>query len=150
MYQPVGALADPVHLIEQAVADQVAPVQLGIVVPAGVFWRGPAPQLAQLGIQLVQVRAGCDLVHPRRGESRRGRQRADRDSLRAGRGQCPGAFRPACSRRHAARDTRRSTCRSRRQAAIRSVIVTMTPLQVFSERDGQRRFVAPLLPAPPG
>ena len=32
--------------------------------------------------------------------------------------------RPACSRRHAARDTRSST---RRQAAIRSVIVTLTP-----------------------
>jgi hypothetical protein len=28
------------------------------------------------------------------------------------------------------------------------VIVTMTPLQVFSELDGRRRFVAPLLPAP--
>ena len=46
------------------------------------------------------------------------------------------------------RDTRASTRRSRRQAAIRSVIVTMTPLQEFSELDGQRRFVAPLLPAP--
>jgi len=40
--------------------------------------------------------------------------------------------RSACSRRHAARDTRCSTRRSRRQAAIRSVIVTLTPLQVFS------------------
>ena len=86
MGQPAGALADPVHLIEQAVADQVAPVQLGIVIPIGVFWRGPArgPQLAQLGLQLVQVRADRDLVHPRRGEPHRGRQRADRDSLRAG------------------------------------------------------------------
>ena len=28
------------------------------------------------------------------------------------------------------------------------MIVTMTPLQEFSELDGQRRFVAPLLPAP--
>ena len=56
--------------------------------------------------------------------------------------------RSACSRRHAAWDTRASTCRSRRQAPIRSVIVTMTPLQEFSELDGQRRFVAPLLPAP--
>jgi hypothetical protein len=45
--------------------------------------------------------------------------------------------RSACSRRHAARDTRR-------QAAIRSVIVTMTPWQVFSELDGLTRFVAPL------
>ena len=40
--------------------------------------------------------------------------------------------RSACSSRHAARDTRCSTGRSRRQAAIRSVIVTLTPLQVFS------------------
>ena len=45
-------------------------------------------------------------------------------------------------------DTRCSTRRSRRQAAIRSVIVTMTPLQVFSKLDGQRRFLAPFLPAP--
>jgi hypothetical protein len=43
--------------------------------------------------------------------------------------------RSACSRPHAARDTRCSTRRSRRQAAIRSVIVTLTPLQVFSELD---------------
>jgi len=39
-------------------------------------------------------------------------------------------------------------CSTRRQAAIRSVIVTMTPVQVFSELDGQRRFLAPFLPAP--
>jgi hypothetical protein len=44
--------------------------------------------------------------------------------------------RSPCSRRHAARDTRCSTRRSR-QAAIRSVIVTLTPLQVFSELDSQ-------------
>ncbi len=94
--QPVGALAQPARLIEQAVADQVAPVQLGIVIPAGVFRCGPArgPQLSQRGIQAVQVHGGGDLVHPRRGEPRRGRQLADRDSLRAGRGQCPAAFPP--------------------------------------------------------
>jgi hypothetical protein len=28
------------------------------------------------------------------------------------------------------------------------VIVTMTPLQVFTKPDGQRRFLAPFLPAP--
>ena len=28
------------------------------------------------------------------------------------------------------------------------MIVTMTPLQVFSKLDGQRRFLAPFLPAP--
>jgi hypothetical protein len=39
--QPAGALAEPAHLVEQAVADQVAPVQLGIVLSAGVFRRGP-------------------------------------------------------------------------------------------------------------
>ncbi|MGH3218742.1 MAG: hypothetical protein ACRDPY_08550 [Streptosporangiaceae bacterium] len=47
--------------------------------------------------------------------------------------------RSACSRRHAARGTRSSTRRSRRQAAIRSVIVTLTPLPlpgVFSKLDG--------------
>lgn len=55
--QPVGALAGPARLIEQAVADQVAPVQFGIVIPAGIFGCGPArgPQLAQRGIEFVQV-----------------------------------------------------------------------------------------------
>jgi hypothetical protein len=46
--QPVRALAEPADLVEQAVADQVAPVQLGVVIPAGVFRGRPArgPQLA--------------------------------------------------------------------------------------------------------
>ena len=54
--QPVCALADPAQLIDQAVTDQVAPVQLGVVIPAGVFRGGPARGLqpAQGGIQLVQ------------------------------------------------------------------------------------------------
>ena len=53
--QPAGALAEPAHLIEQAVTDQVAPIQFGIVLSAGVFRRGPArdPQLPQRGIQPV-------------------------------------------------------------------------------------------------
>jgi len=38
--QPAGALPKPAHLIEQAVADQVTPVQLGIVIPVGVFRAG--------------------------------------------------------------------------------------------------------------
>jgi hypothetical protein len=72
--QPVGALAEPGHLIEQAVADQTAPVQLGLVVSAEVFGCGPArgPQLAQGGIQRVQLRGGRDLAHPAREERRRG------------------------------------------------------------------------------
>jgi hypothetical protein len=37
--QPVGALADPGHLIDQAVADQVAPVQLATDLPAAVLAR---------------------------------------------------------------------------------------------------------------
>jgi len=57
--------------------------------------------------------------------------------------------RSACSKRHAALDTRRSTRRSRRQEAIRSVIViTMTAWQVFRELYSQRRFVARFLPTP--
>ena len=60
--------------------------------------------------------------------------------------------RSACSRRHPARDTRSSTRRSRRQAAIRSVIVTLTPCPclpaMFSKLDGLTPFLAPLLPAP--
>ena len=38
-----------------------------------------------------------------------------------GRGQCPAAFSLGLLRRHAARDTRSSTRRSRRQASIRTV-----------------------------
>ena len=82
-------------------------------------------------------RARRDLVHPGRDEPRRGRQRADRDSLRAGRGQCPGAFPLGLLQAPRRPGYPCSTRRSRRQAAIRSVIVTLTPLQVFSELDSQ-------------
>ena len=68
----------------------------------------------------------------RAGESRAaaGSVRIETPSARA-EASAQARSRSACSRRHAARDTRRS----RRQAAIRSVIVTLTPLQVFSELD---------------
>lgn len=56
--------------------------------------------------------------------------RTETPSARAG-ASARARSRPAGSRRHAARDTRCSTRRSR-QAAIGSVIVTLTPLQVFS------------------
>ena len=62
--------------------------------------------------------------------------RTETPSARAG-ASAQARSRSACSRRHAARDTRCSTRRSRRQAAIRSVIVTLRPLQVFSELDSQ-------------
>ena len=54
----------------------------------------------------------------------------------------------SCSRRHPARSTRRS----RRQAAIRSVIATLIPCSrrvMFSKLNGLTCFLAPLLPAPP-
>ena len=56
----------------------------------------------------------------------------------------------ACSGRHAARDTRRSTHRSRRQAAIRYVIATLIRCSAgrCSKLDGLTCFLAPLLPAP--
>ena len=57
--------------------------------------------------------------------------RIETPSARAG-ASAQARSRSACSMRHAPRDTRCSTRRSRRQAAIRSVIVTLTPLQVFS------------------
>ena len=57
--------------------------------------------------------------------------RIETPSARAG-ASARARSRPACSRRHAAGDTRCSTRRFRRQAAIGSVIVTLTPLQVFS------------------
>jgi hypothetical protein len=44
-------------------------------------------------------------------------------------------------------DTRAITRRSRRQAAIRSVIVTRTPCS-FSKLNGLTRLLAPLLSAP--
>jgi len=93
-------------------------------------------------------RARRDLVHPA-GESPAAAAsvRIETPSARA-EASAQARSRSACSRRQAARDTRCSTRRSRRQAAIRSVIVTLTPLQVFSELDSQRRFGAPLLPAP--
>ncbi len=40
--QPPGALAQPADLIEQAVAGQVAAVQLDVVIPVGVFRGRPA------------------------------------------------------------------------------------------------------------
>ncbi len=123
--------------------------------PRRVFRCAPArgPQLPRRGIQPVQVRVGGDLVHPRRREPRRGRQRADGDPSARAKTSARLRSRSACSRRHAARDTRSSTRRCRRQAAIRSVIVTLTPRPcqaVFSKLDGLTRFPAPLLPAPPG
>ena len=77
-------------------------------------------------------RARRDLVHPGRDEPRRAASvRIETPSARA-EASAQARSRSACSSRHAARDTRCSTRRSRRQAAIRSVIVTLTPLQVFS------------------
>jgi hypothetical protein len=75
-----------VKLIEVKPGDLMLIPELSRSGSAKVFRCGPArgPQLSQRGIEFVQVRAGRDLVHPRRGEPRRGRQRADRDSLRAG------------------------------------------------------------------
>lgn len=57
--QPIGALADPADLIDQAAADQVAPVQLGVVIRIGVFGAGPArgPRLRRGNIQLVRSAA---------------------------------------------------------------------------------------------
>jgi hypothetical protein len=58
---------------------------------------------------------------------------------------------PACSRRHAAHDTRASTRRSRRQAAIRSVIATLIPCpagRCSAKLNGLSCFLAPLLLAP--
>ena len=48
-------------------------------------------------------------------------------------GQCPGPFRPACSSRHAARQTRARTRRSRRAVSICSLIVTRPSRQPRSE-----------------
>ena len=135
--QPVCALADPADLVDQAVADQVAPVQLGVIIRIGIFGGGPArsPQLPQGGIQLVQVRGRRDLVHPGRDSAAAAASvRIETPSARAEDSAQPRS-RSAWSRCQAARDTRRSTRRSRRQATIRSVIVTMTPWQVFSELD---------------
>ena len=68
-------------------------------------------------------------------------------ALRAGRPDF-GALR---SRMHVRRPPARSTRRSRRQAAIRSVIATLIPCSrrvMFSKLNGLTCFLAPLLPAP--
>jgi hypothetical protein len=64
--QPAGALAEPADLVDQTVADQVAPVQFGVVIPAGVFRGGPArgPQLSQGGVELTTSAASA-LGEPR-------------------------------------------------------------------------------------
>ena len=109
------ALAEPAHLIEQAVADQVAPVQLGIVIPAGVFRCGLArgPQLPQRDLQPVQVRGCRDLVHPRRESlAAAASVRIETPSARA-KASAQLRSRAACSRRQAAHDARSSILRSR-------------------------------------
>ena len=93
-------------------------------------------------------RARRDLVHPGRGEPRRGRQRADRDSLRAGRGQCPGAFplgllqaprRPGYPLQYPPLPPPSGQpVRDRHADTLAGVQLTRQP----------RRFGAPLLPAP--
>jgi hypothetical protein len=58
--------------------------------------------------------------------------------------------RSACSSRHAARDTRSSTRRSRRHAAVRSAIFMQQLVlrALFSKVDTLAVFMAPFLPAP--
>jgi hypothetical protein len=54
--QPAGALAEPAHLVGQAVADQVTPVQLGVVIPVGIFRYGPASPFPPPGSHPVRDR----------------------------------------------------------------------------------------------
>ena len=58
--------------------------------------------------------------------------------------------RSACSSRHAARDTRSSTRRSRRHADVRSAIFMQQLVlrALFSKVDTLAVFMAPFLPAP--
>ena len=69
-----------------------------------------SPQSAASGAS--RPGGGHDLMNPGRAEPGRRGQGADRDLLGAGPGQRPARSRPACSSRHAARETRARTRRS--------------------------------------
>jgi hypothetical protein len=58
--QPAGALAEPADLVEQAVADQVAPVQLGVVIPVGSS--GAGQPAARSRSRISRTKASASLV----------------------------------------------------------------------------------------
>jgi hypothetical protein len=66
MLQPVGTLADPLHLIIQTPGDIGTPRQIAIV-DARILRRGPArrTQGTQRCIESVDISAGDDLMDPR-------------------------------------------------------------------------------------
>jgi hypothetical protein len=65
--QPADALAQPARLIDQPVADQAAAVKPGVVVPAGIFGRGPAR------VEPPEAERGRGLDEAPRGSPQRGR-----------------------------------------------------------------------------
>ena len=110
-------------------------VQFGVLPGVWIFGAAEpaAPQLAERRVQRIQVGGGHELVHPRRRQPDRLGQGADRDPLG----------------RHAARETRVSTRRSRLPASIRSLIVTRPTLPaVFRKLDAIAVLTARLLPVP--
>ena len=92
-------------------------------------WPACRPQLAERRVQRVQVGGGHELVHPE-GDSpiAVARVRIEIPSTRA-ETSAHVRSRSACSSRHAARETRVKTRRSRRAVSIRSLIVTRPSCQ---------------------
>jgi hypothetical protein len=129
--EPARAPSQPVHLVRQAVGEVAAAVQVSVLIAVGVFGGRPAccSQLTERRDRVVQVGIGHDLVHPE-GDSpiAVARVRIEIPSARA-ETSAHVRSRSAWSSRHAARETRASTRRSRRAAAIRSLIVTRPACQ---------------------
>ena len=109
----------------------IAAVQVSVLVAVRVVGGRPAccPQLAQRRDRGVQVGTGHELVHPG-GDSPIAAAKA-RIEIPSARAETSAHVRsrPACSSRQAARETRASTRRSRRAAAIRSLIVSRPACQ---------------------
>jgi hypothetical protein len=109
------------------------------------------PQLAQAGIQLVQVGGSHDLVHPGdESPAAAASARVDTPSARSD-ASAQVRSRSARSTRHAARGTRSSTRRCRRRVAVRSAICMHSACPTCSVQQGGHAgvFMAWFLPAPP-
>ena len=109
----------------------IAPVQVSVLIAVRVFGGRPArcPQLTQRRDRGVQVGIGHELMHPGGGQPiAAARARIEIPPARA-ETSAHVRSRSARSSRQAARETRASTRRSRRAAAIRSLIVTRPACQ---------------------
>ncbi len=130
--QPARALPQPVHLVRQAVGEVIAAVQVGVLIAAGVFGGAGQPVARSSPSAAITASrwASATIWCTREGDSpiAVARVRIEIPSARA-ETSAHVRSRPAWSSRHAARETRVRTRRSRRAAAIRSLIVTRPACQ---------------------